>query len=198
MNDHMQRIEGNAGIVELSKDVYSKEAINAASRGEYFLMPSITAKVVAEFSRFPKSTSYSSNDSHLEQLSKREVEILKLVSTGASNKEIAELLKTSSSITAIFCCNDQMAFGVIQRLKERGVNCPGDISVIGYDDDFLASYFQPSLTTIRVPVYEIAMKTVEILVDFLENSSSKKPLAGQALLPVRLIERNSVKKLISG
>ena len=78
----------------LLKDVSSEvlfEAIRAASRGEYFLLPSITAKVMAEFSRLSRLTP-SLSGSLEEQLSPRETEILRMVATGASNREIAENL----------------------------------------------------------------------------------------------------------
>lgn len=78
----------------LLKDVSSEklfEAIRAADRGEYFLLPSITAKVMAEFSRLSRIA--PSPASTLEEpLSPREMEILHLVATGASNREIADTL----------------------------------------------------------------------------------------------------------
>lgn len=77
----------------LLKDVPSDklvEAIRAAARGESFLQPSIAAKVVAEFTRM---TSQSPPPQPLiEPLSERELEILQLVGTGASNKEVAAQL----------------------------------------------------------------------------------------------------------
>lgn len=81
----------------LLKDVSSEklfEAIRAAARGEYFLLPSITAKVIAEFARLPKPVSGKGVDLE-EPLSPRELEILKLVATGVSNKEIADRLVIS-------------------------------------------------------------------------------------------------------
>ncbi len=77
----------------LLKDVSSEklfEAIRAAARGEYFLQPSITAKVVAEFSRLPRAVPRSPEAEKI--LSPREIEVLRLVATGISNKEIAERL----------------------------------------------------------------------------------------------------------
>jgi DNA-binding NarL/FixJ family response regulator len=78
------------------KDVSSEklfEAIRSATRGEYFLLPSITAKVVSELSRLPVAPSQSresyESDELVEQLSNRELEILNLVARGLNNKEIA-------------------------------------------------------------------------------------------------------------
>lgn len=78
----------------LLKDVSSEklfEAIRAADRGEYFLQPSITTKVMAEFSRLSRITPASA-ETLAEALSPRELEILRLVATGASNRDIAETL----------------------------------------------------------------------------------------------------------
>jgi DNA-binding NarL/FixJ family response regulator len=78
----------------LLKDVPSQklyEAIYAANRGEYFLMPSVTARVMAEFSRLPRSQPIQT-PTNQPPLSEREKQILKMVALGASNKEIAEEL----------------------------------------------------------------------------------------------------------
>lgn len=78
----------------LLKDVPSQklfEAIYAANRGEYFLMPSVTARVMAEFSRLPRSQPVQT-PANQTPLSEREKQILKMVALGASNKEIAEEL----------------------------------------------------------------------------------------------------------
>src|ERR1051326_496020 len=75
----------------LLKDAPSEklqEAIRAAARGESFLQPSVAAKVVAEFGRLTRQTT-SRPQPLTEPLSDRELEILRLVASGASNKEIA-------------------------------------------------------------------------------------------------------------
>ncbi|MEN4012698.1 MAG: response regulator transcription factor [Bellilinea sp.] len=75
----------------LLKDVSSEklhEAIRSAAKGEYFLLPSITAKVLAEFSRMARPSKMEDFDLAI-RLSSRELEVLRLVASGASNKEIA-------------------------------------------------------------------------------------------------------------
>ena len=78
----------------LLKDAPSEklaEAIRVAARGETFLQPSVAAKVVAEFARLTRKTSEHSNSLN-EPLSEREVEILRLIAHGSSNREIADTL----------------------------------------------------------------------------------------------------------
>lgn len=78
----------------LLKDVSSEklcEAIRAASRGEYFMLPSITAKVMSEFKRMARTPRIAQSEL-ISDLSHREMEVLRLVATGASNKEIADML----------------------------------------------------------------------------------------------------------
>jgi len=78
----------------LLKDAPSEklaEAIRVAARGETFLQPSVAAKVVAEFARLTRKGVEASN-SFSESLSERELEILRLIARGASNREIAATL----------------------------------------------------------------------------------------------------------
>lgn len=100
----------HAGAVGyLLKDVSPEklfEAIRAANKGEYYLLPSITAKVMAEFTRLPRVPKYE-GELPFEALSKREMEILKMVASGMSNKEIASMLviaegTVKNHLTSIF------------------------------------------------------------------------------------------------
>ncbi len=78
----------------LLKDAPSEklaEAIRVAARGETFLQPSVAAKVVAEFARLSRKTVATANPV-IEPLSEREIEVLRLIARGASNREIASSL----------------------------------------------------------------------------------------------------------
>jgi DNA-binding NarL/FixJ family response regulator len=113
----------------LLKDVSSEklfEAIRSAARGEYFLLPSITAKVIAEFARLPKAPVNRPVELP-EALSPRELETLRLVATGVSNKEIADRLVISegtvknhlSSILAKLSVKDRLQ--AVLKARELGI-----------------------------------------------------------------------------
>jgi len=99
-------------------------------------------------------------------------------------------------VTAIFCCNDNMAYMTINYLNELKLNCPQDISVIGYDDDFRSTLFNPALTTVCVPVEAMARQATQELLNYLANPHGIKVFAGLELAPVTLQVRASTTKLI--
>ncbi len=73
-----------------------------------------------------------------------------------------ELLR-HRDFTAIFAANDQMALGLIHAFREAGLDVPGDISVVGFDDIPEAAHFWPPLTTIRQDFAEIGRRSVAML-----------------------------------
>ncbi len=56
---------------------------------------------------------------------------------------------------ALFCANDEMAWGCIQALQDVGIAVPGEVSVIGYDDSTLSGYYKIPLTTVHSPITEM-------------------------------------------
>jgi DNA-binding LacI/PurR family transcriptional regulator len=105
-----------------------------------------------------------------------------------------ELLKLRPRTTAIFCLNDVQAHGVLRKLKELKIPCPGKISVMGYDDDRSSEHSEPPLTTVRVPVRRLAARAVGDLITALEKKSFKSFFSAD-YLPVELVERKSVARL---
>jgi LacI family transcriptional regulator len=67
----------------------------------------------------------------------------------------ATLIARRPDITAMFAANDLMAIGAQRELMRHGLDVPGDVSVAGFDDIRMAGHLHPSLTTIRVPMYEL-------------------------------------------
>ncbi|HEY0555042.1 MAG TPA: LacI family DNA-binding transcriptional regulator, partial [Thermoanaerobaculia bacterium] len=61
------------------------------------------------------------------------------------------LLTLKPRPTAVFAANDAMAIGAIEALEQRGLSCPGDVSIVGYDDMPLVAHMTPPLTTISLP-----------------------------------------------
>ncbi len=92
---------------------------------------------------------------------------------------------------AILAMNDIMAMGVIKRLKEAGVRVPEDISVAGYDDLIYSSLLETPLTTVRQPVLQMCTRSVEILLQRMENCTSPTE---KVLLRPQLIVRASTRE----
>jgi LacI family transcriptional regulator len=85
---------------------------------------------------------------------------------GAANARMAQWLEEdwkALDCTAILCQNDQTALGTLEALSTHGMRVPQDVSVIGFDGTEAADYARPRLTTIRVPLYEIGARGVELL-----------------------------------
>ncbi|GAA0734546.1 LacI family DNA-binding transcriptional regulator [Sphingomonas japonica] len=97
-----------------------------------------------------------------------------------------ELLRHGA--TAIFCFNDEMAVGAMAAVSAAGLDCPGDLSVVGFDDLPLARYFHPPLTTIAQPKGMIGRRTVELLVAILSGTENS---VRQVTLRHELVVRGS-------
>jgi DNA-binding LacI/PurR family transcriptional regulator len=72
--------------------------------------------------------------------------------------------------TAVFAGNDQMALGFMHACRESGLDVPGDISVVGFDDIPEAAHFSPPLTTVRQNFAEIGRRAVSLLLSELSGS----------------------------
>lgn len=73
------------------------------------------------------------------------------------------------TVTAVFVANDQMAVGVLRAVQEAGLHVPGDISVVGYDDQPEAEFFMPPLTTIKQDFEELGRRCMEAVLQQLDG-----------------------------
>jgi LacI family transcriptional regulator len=94
--------------------------------------------------------------------------------TPRSGYLLAKELIQREQLTAIFAANDQMAFGAIRAAKELGSRVPKDLSVVGFDNIPFSSYFDPSLTTVEIPMYHIGAAAMEMLVNLISERHSEK------------------------
>lgn len=99
------------------------------------------------------------------------------------------LLSLKQRPTAIFCCNDDMACGVIHAAHELDLRIPDELSVTGFDDTPVARYVWPALSTIRQPVQEMAERAARQLLDQLRGQPSAD--TEEAELKCRLILRQT-------
>jgi LacI family transcriptional regulator len=90
--------------------------------------------------------------------------------------------------TAIFASNDLSAFGAMDAIREGGLDIPGDISIIGFDDIPQASLVYPKLTTVHQPLEQMGQVAVKMLLEQIEERSGPPQ---QVTLPTRLIIRDS-------
>ncbi len=88
---------------------------------------------------------------------------------------VRELLSRTQDFTAIFCFNDTSAIGAIRAIEDAGLNCPRDISVIGFDDIIVAEYFNPRLTTVRQPLHQMGWTAAQLLVKRIQSPNEPYP-----------------------
>lgn len=101
------------------------------------------------------------------------------------------LLKQKSVPTAIFCQSDSMAIGALQAAKELGLHCPGDVSIVGYDDIEVCHYMTPRLTTIQQDTVLMGKTVADIIFNLIDGVYVHENFK---LLPVKLVVRESCKK----
>ena len=94
------------------------------------------------------------------------------------------LLERQLGIRALLCMNDRIAFGAYQALTEAGLSVPRDVSVVSFDNDELAAYLRPGLTTVGLPHEAMGRLAVELLLAGGDE--------GQRLVPMPTVTRMSI------
>ena len=83
-----------------------------------------------------------------------------------------QLLALDPLPTAIVAANDLLALGIYTALAERGLKCPRDISIVGFNDMLFADRFSPPLTSVHIPHAEIGARAAELLLERIEDPSA--------------------------
>ncbi len=102
------------------------------------------------------------------------------------------LLDLDEPPTAILCFSDVMAYWVVRAAEDRGLSVPGDLSVVGFDDNPLARRMRPALTTVRQDVAAKGRAAAAALTEAIETvQAGGTPEARHVLLPTELVVRDS-------
>jgi LacI family transcriptional regulator len=106
----------------------------------------------------------------------------------------ARQLLAKARPSALICFNDRLSLGAYQALADAGLEVPNDVSVVSFDDDVLASWVRPQLTTVALPHYELGRAAIQLLLD----NKAQQPPAGRPrihLIPMPLRVRESVRRV---
>lgn len=98
------------------------------------------------------------------------------------------LLRRQRRPTGVCCANDEMAAGVLRAAHQLGLNVPGDLSVVGFDDITMANYTDPPLTTVGVVKEHLGRRAMTRLLELVEGTDAE---VKREVVPVRLIVRGS-------
>src|SRR5215207_11174772 len=104
-------------------------------------------------------------------------------------KAAQAILDRDSEVTALFAGNDKMAIGALHYLTRSGIDVPGRVSVVGFDDLRHAAFVTPTLTTVHLPLYEVGALACERLI---ERAHGKSERVAERL-PTHLIVRESTR-----
>jgi len=105
------------------------------------------------------------------------------------------LLDANPPPTAVFVASDVVAYGAMAAIRERGMRIPEDIALVGFDDVPLSRYLDPPLTTVQLPVVDLAHRAGEMLVSLIRGDVPEQP---QVMLDARLVVRRSCGSIKSG
>jgi LacI family transcriptional regulator len=97
---------------------------------------------------------------------------------------VSRLLREGPKPKALLCLNDRLAFGAYQALADAGHTVPTDVAIVSFDNDEIATYLRPGLTTIALPHEEMGRQSVRLLLEGAGES--------EVLVPMPVVRRGSL------
>lgn len=97
------------------------------------------------------------------------------------------LLELPHRPSAVFVASDEVAMGALRAARSAGVRIPHDLALMGFDDILVSAYMTPSITTVRVPAYELGAAAARMLIEIIQTGQRPAPV----LLETQLIVRES-------
>jgi DNA-binding LacI/PurR family transcriptional regulator len=101
---------------------------------------------------------------------------------------VSELLRIEEYPTALFVVDDLMAVGAYRAIKERQLSIPGDIAVVGFNDNLYSAFMEPPLTTVHIPIYQMGVTAAELIIRVLDGQEVN---LDQHILSSELVVRES-------
>ena len=101
---------------------------------------------------------------------------------------LGRIMAAAPDCDAIFCCNDDLAYGAIYQCQRRGIAVPGQLAICGFNDLPASAWMNPSLTTIATPRYRIGFEAAALLRTVIRGEA---PAASQVDLGFTLMARES-------
>ncbi len=105
---------------------------------------------------------------------------------------MSQALEKLDNIDAVFAGNDIVALGAMNAIKDKNLDIPDDISIIGYDDMFFSQYLNPSLSSVAAKLFILGKTAAELLLKRIKNPVDIKPK--RIVIESDLILRDSVSK----
>jgi LacI family transcriptional regulator, galactose operon repressor len=110
--------------------------------------------------------------------------------SGGGYRGALQLMQQPNPPSALFCFNDRMAMGAYDALRKLNLRIPEDVAVMGFDNqELIAAYLFPPLTTMELPHYQMGAWAVNYLLKMIENPGEAAPV--QEKIECRLVERGS-------
>lgn len=104
---------------------------------------------------------------------------------------IRQLLDLLPDLDGVFAVNDPLGISVIRQLKAAGIRIPGDVAVVGFNDDPVSEVSEPALSTVMQPAYKVGKQAMEMLIRRIKDKSE---LPETSLLNSHLIIRSSSRR----
>lgn len=119
-----------------------------------------------------------------------ELVYLKSLKVKTGYDAVEKFVDSDKKFDGVICASDEIAMGVINGLRDRGIIVPQNVSVIGFNDNAVASVFYPKITTINQPSYDMGSVAMRMLIKILNKKEIEQ---SQYVLDYNLIERESCK-----
>ncbi|MDD3223283.1 MAG: LacI family DNA-binding transcriptional regulator [Clostridium sp.] len=108
----------------------------------------------------------------------------------ADGRDGMKVIIENTKIDAAFCCSDEIAMGVINTLRDNGIDVPKQVDVVGFDNIYSASIYYPKITTVEQPMYDMGSVGMRMLIKLINKKSVDRE---HYVLDYNIIERESCK-----